>query len=543
MEEFNISDEMVLKTLRKLKISKSSGPDGLHPRFLRELASSLCIPIAIIFRTSLETMEVPVEWKQARISAIFKKGSKKLASNYRPVSLTSIVCKSMEHIIRDKLVSHMKANKAFSPKQYGFISGRSTCLQLLKVIDQWTEAIDDGKTVDTIYLDFMKAFDTVPHRRLIGKLRSYDVTDPILSWIKSFLTGRVPQVSINGAQSEWMNVTSGIPQGSVLGPVLFVIYLNDLPECVISEAYLFADDTKLYRIIYEQNDHCILQSDLDKLQDWSDIWLLRFHPDKCKAMTIGNPSEEEFKYSMKSGTERQILIRTTEEKDIGVTIDSKLEFEKHINEKINKANSIFSLIRRSYMFLDSETFLPLYRSLVRSHLDYAQSVWSPYKQKYIEALENVQRRATQQLPGFKELPYKQRLEQLKLPTLTYRRLRGDMIEVYKILHEKYDPEAASFLKLRKDCASRSGLRGHDLKLFQQRAKKNLRKNTFSLRIVSTWNKLPKEVVEAPSVNSFKNRLDKFWSKEDMLYNYKAPYTGGDATLIPEEEDEELTIEA
>ena len=192
----------------------------------------------------------------------------------------------MEKLIRTHIIQHMKVNDLFSNKQYGFIAGRSTALQLLEVIDKWSEPLDEGLDIDCIYTDFQKAFDKVPHKRLIKKIENYGITNPILSWIQDFLTRRYQQVSINGETSNQKEVTSGLPQGSVLGPILFVIYINDLPEAVESAAYLFADDTKIFRVINSLDDQHILQNDLVKLENWSDKWLLKFHPEKCKLFTI-----------------------------------------------------------------------------------------------------------------------------------------------------------------------------------------------------------------------------------------------------------------
>ena len=542
MNDLVITEAMVEKTLNKLKIDKSPGPDKLHPRFLKELAHQLSVPITIIFKTSLQTMELPTEWKQGQISAIFKKGNRKLASNYRPVSLTSIVCKSIEHIIREHVIGHMKSNKLFSSKQYGFISGRSTTLQLLQVMNIWTEALDQGHHIDAIYMDFMKAFDTVPHRRLLSKLGAHGVSNPILGWIKSFLTDRKQQVQVNGSTSEWMDVTSGIPQGSVLGPLLFIVYINDLPDHIDSEAYLFADDTKLFRVIKSEEDTGILQQDLSRALEWSEEWLLRFHPDKCKSMTIGKPKVQNRQYQLNLEGKEHKLESTQEEKDIGLTIDSGLTFEKHINGKVNKANSICALIRRTYMNLDKETFLPLYKALVRSHLEYANTVWSPYKQKFIDAIENVQRRATKQVAGLKDLPYPERLKKLKLPTLTYRRHRGDMIEVYKMLHDKYDDNITTLLKLRDSDTTRISLRGHSLTLFKPRANRNLRQSSFAIRVVDIWNSLPQKVVEAPSLNTFKCRLDKYWRDQECVYNYKASIDRKSTIFNASDEEEERPIE-
>ena len=199
------------------------------------------------------------------------------------------------------------------------------------------------------------------------------------------------------------------------------------------------------------------------------------------------------------------------------------------------------VIRRSFTTLNQHNFVPLYKALVRSHLDNAISIWSPYKQKYKDAIENVQRHATKQLPGMKNIPYEERLQRLKLPTLAYRGTRGDMIEVYKLLHGKYDSDISNIVKLHKDSDTREGKRGHSLKLFIERACTNVRKESFSLRVTRLWNDLPEVVVTAPSINSFKNRLDRHWSNEEFLYNYKAALPGSRRAFQRKVQD--LTTEA
>ena len=309
-------------------------------------------------------------------------------------------------------------------------------------------------------------------------------------------------------------------KASVLGPILFVLYINDLPENIVSNVYMFADDIKIFKTITSPRDQRILQNDLDYLTSWSSKWLLRFHPDKCNLMHVGKTIQQEYAYNMKIDNIAHEL-GVEEQKDIGVIIDSNLEFDKHINQKINKANSIMAVIRTSFTTLNQHNFVPLYKALVRSHLDYAISIWSPYKQKYKDAIENVQRRATKQLPGMKNISYDEILQRLKLPTLAYRRTRGDMIEVYKLLHGKYDGDVSNIVKLHKDSDTREETRGHRLKLFIERACTNVRKESFSLRVTRLWNDLPEVVVTAPSVN-FKNRLDRPWSTEEFSTTTKLP---------------------
>ena len=528
-----INPEEVEKLLKELKPDKSPGPDELHPAFLKELHKELSKPLSIIFTKSLNVRDVPKDWKIANVSAIFKKGKKSLASNYRPVSLTSIVCKTMEKIVRNHITEHMNNNSFFTNKQFGFMQGRSTALQLLKVLDEWTETIDSGYGIDVVYMDFQKAFDTVPHKRLIEKLKAYGIGNDMISWTQNFLQGRKQQVIVNGEKSNWHEVTSGIPQGSIVGPLMFIIFINDLPDTVTSRVYMFADDTKLFKIVKENEDREILQRDLEKLTEWTNTWLLKLHPEKCKYMQLGNKAPQNtVKYTLQ-GIE---LSETQEEKDIGVLIDNRLSFDSHISEKVKKAHQMFAVIRRNFNYLDKKSFIPLYKTLVRTHLDYANSVWAPYKIKHIEMLEGVQRRATKQIPGLSDLPYQERLRILKLPTLTYRRIRGDMIEVYKILTEKYDPNIGNFLRLRSEYSQRVGGRGHDMKLFQQRARLDIRKHYFTVRTCQTWNSLPPAVVNANNVNTFKNRLDAYWKNQELLHNYRAPLQTGSGntptTIVP-----------
>ena len=517
LDNIDITVVQVQNTLKKLKVNKSPGPDSIHPRILNEIALSISIPITDIFRTSLRNRELPERWKQAHVSAIFKKGEKTLPQNYRPVSLTCILCKMMESIVRDHFIDHMKKNNLFSDKQFGFIAGRSTTLQLLHVLNIWTEILDQGGTLDAIYCDFMKAFDKVPHQRLIYKISKYGITGNVLGWIESFLSNRTQWVQINNTKSSSSPVTSGIPQGSVLGPILFVLYINDLPEVIDKDSFLFADDTKLFREIKTHADKIQLQKDLQNLVIWSNKWLLKFHPDKCVSMNIGSYSAH---YRYKMGDHE--LSTSICEKDIGVYIDQELKFDKHINTIINKANRILAITRKTFECIDKEIFCYIFKGLVRPQLEYAAPVWSPHLIKQKGPLENVQRRATKMVPGLSNMSYPERLRTLNLPTLAYRRTRGDMIQVFKIMSDKegYDKSLPQIL-----VKNTSGLRGHDYKLFKNRSQKDLRKYSFTNRVINIWNDLPNTVVQANNVKTFEKRLDSFWANQELKFdNFKTEIT-------------------
>ena len=310
--------------------------------------------------------------------------------------------------------------------------------------------IDEGDSVDVAYLDFRKAFDLVSHRHLTYKMSKYGITGQLLRWVESFLYHRTQRVVIRGSASESFAVTSGVPQGSVLGPVLFLIYINDLPLDVVSPLSLFADDSKIFtRIVSEKNKRNsnvngneILQKDLDTVRNWASKWKMEFNVDKCKIMHLGkrNPKHT---YKMDDSN----LNETTEEKDLGVLIDCELNFEKHIKEIVNKANRMVGMIKIGFSYLDKDMFMNLYPVLVRPLLEYCVQVWSPNKQKHIDLLEGVQRRATKAVPGLRNMSYDERLRELVLLRMEDRRVRGDMIETYKIISGKEDVNSGLFFKM------------------------------------------------------------------------------------------------
>jgi hypothetical protein len=519
MSEIQITREVVFKKLRNLKTDKSPGPDHIYPKILKEAAEELASPLCEIFNRSLLDGKVPDAWKSAQVCPIHKKGPKSICNNYRPVSLTSIACKMMESIIRDNIMEYMKTNKYFSDKQFGFLPGRSTVLQLLKMLDTWTEALDNGDVIEVLYLDIQKAFDTVPHRRLLLKLEALGIKDHILAWIKDFLNRRTQFVQIGTTKSAKFPVTSGVPQGSVLGPVLFVVYINDLPDHIKSHILMFADDTKLYQI-HDGRSNNAIQDDIHELDIWTMKWQLKFHPEKCKQMIVStrrrDQAVEERWMKQRKGEEVNIvgLKKVNEEKDLGITFDHELNFKEHISKIIIKASQVMGIIRRTFKSLDIEIFKPLYISLVRSRLEYGQSIWSPYKKGDIKRIEAVQRNATRQINGFRELSYNERLQRLKLPTLYFRRLRGDMIECYKIIRGIYDEDVSpEFQRVE------GNRRGHEYKLFKRRTQSlDIRKYYFSNRVVDPWNSLPGDIVAAPSLNAFKNRLDKYWRNHPYRFD-------------------------
>ena len=449
---------------------------------------------------------------------IYKKGDKSQAGNYRPVSLTSVICKVMETFIKNALNEHLVNNNILSNHQFGFVSGRSTITQLIVTLNEWLFSLDNDTPIDAAYMDFRKAFDSVPHQRLLNKLKGYNVSGPILNWISSFLSERYQYVKINNSCSNKLKVTSGVPQGSVLGPTLFIYFINDLPNVVQNTSIkIFADDTKAYKNIKSEKDVNQLQKAINEMFEWTEKWLLRFNKDKCKILHLGtkNPKNDYF-----IGSEgQQIPLEKTElEKDLGVYVDENLNFKEHIKTTVKKSNYACYKILKNFTYREDKILVPLFKALVRPILEYGNVVWNNCIKKYMTKIENVQRKYTKHIKGLQNVPYEERLKIIKLPSIEYRQLRGDMIQVYKIAHNFYDPESTrSIFKF----ASNSRLRGHVFKINKQFTKTSKYKRFFSNRVVTKWNSLPHEVVNAKNLNEFKNKFDNL--NKDIIYSTEINY--------------------
>ena len=262
MNDIAVSKDGVIKLLKGLNPSKALGPEELHPRVLKELATELCPVFAHLFQQSIDTGEIPKEWSLANIWPLFKKSDRSLACNYRPVSLTCVPCKLLEHIVCSNIMAHLDEYKLLSDRQYAFRKGHSCETQLTTVINDWAKILNNRGQVDTFISDFEKAFDTPPHELLKSKLFSYGIGGKTLKWIDSFLCFR-QRVVVNGVKSDWAPVLSGVPQGTVLGPLLFSLYINDISSDNESEIRLFADDCVCYREIKDEKDTMKLQRDID----------------------------------------------------------------------------------------------------------------------------------------------------------------------------------------------------------------------------------------------------------------------------------------
>jgi len=342
-ETICFSTELVFDILQKLQTDKSPGPDGLHPMLLKECASTIAEPLSRIFQQSYETGSLPEDWRIAHVVHIFKKGDRTNRENYRPVSLTCVPCKVMESIIKDALIKHLESNQLLCKQQHGFQKGRSCLTNFLETMESWTQALDNGYGSDVVYLDYRKSFDSVPHQRLLEKLKEFGIKGKLRAWLEDFLMSRTMTVGVRGAFSQLQAVLSGVPQGSVIGPLLFLLFVNELPNWIKNELRMFADDTKIWCPIKTTADSITLQQDLVSLCSWSEKWQLRFNADKRKVMHIGHSLPTE--YYMTEGTRKTTLQPVQEEIDLGVVVRSGARFTKNLMRDLWQRRTYAGLLR------------------------------------------------------------------------------------------------------------------------------------------------------------------------------------------------------
>ena len=412
INNFTIEPSDTFNALASLDPSKAMGSDKISPKVLKYCATALYEPVTHLFQLSIDQGYLPLEWKLHLITPIFKSGNRSLIKNYRPISLLCIISKVLERLIFDNIIEFL-STKVLNPTQFGFLRGKSTIQQLLLFLEDITSETNSGKQVDAVYLDFCKAFDSVPHAELLHKLRTYGISGKLWAWFKGYLTGRYQSTKIDQSKSSFLPVVSGVPQGSILGPILFILYLNDLPECSLKSKLLsFADDTKCYKVISSEADATLFQEDLNRIGCWKTTWKLNFNLSKLALIHFhSNRPNLSTTYTM---CETEITSSECH-KDLGIILSSNLSWSNHHQYILAKGYGKMSLVRRTFSSHCSvETRKKLYISLIRSQLVYGSQLWRPMLIKDITKLEQLQRKATKFILQDYDSDYKSRLLSLNL---------------------------------------------------------------------------------------------------------------------------------
>lgn len=498
--QFSAAD--VVNAMKHMSNSKTRDPQNFNSCFLKRLKFVLAKPLSAVFAHIFSTGVIPSAWRTANVTPIFKKGVSSDVANYRPISLTSLFSKVFERIIKQQMLAYLLDNNLITRQQFGFLSKCSTCTQLLDSVNDWTLSVRNRHNVDVIYFDFAKAFDSVSHPKLIAKLQAYGVCDDLLAILSDFLSDRTQRVVLPNGTSTFRSIISGVPQGSVLGPVLFLIYINDIVDIFDGSdvcVKLYADDIKIYLDIKSESDGVVLQSYIDKIHDWSLKWQLQLADNKCQHSHIGlSTSVNPVNYYVSD-----VKLPTVDNvRDLGVLIDSQLTFRDHISSIVSRGHLRARQIWRCFLCKDASVLCKAFVTYVRPLLEYCSPVWSPVLITYVNKLESVQRRFTKQLPGFQSLSYDERCALLGIDRLELRRLLADLILCYKIINGLVLLSADSFFTILRDHRTR----GHSLKLLLPDSRINCRQHFFAIRVVKVWNSLPDKVVSADHLTMFINLL-------------------------------------
>ncbi|EFP04018.1 hypothetical protein CRE_27617 [Caenorhabditis remanei] len=505
IDEVSYDPYVIEYVLSKLEPKCNNSPDGIPYIILKKLCTSIALPLSLIFNQSIRSGSLPDVWKTAIVIPIYKKGSRSDPGNYRPISLTCSISKVMEKLVRRSLIEHLTRNKLLSISQYGFRSRMNTELQLLTYIGLIIRDLQKNNPVTSVYIDFRKAFDTISIFKLASKLQAYGVQGELLRWINDFLSGRSQRVLLNGVCSNTSSVGSGVPQGSVLGPLLFILFINDIGDKLESELLLYADDLKII-----SPNAATIQKDLMKLSEWCQTWQMKVAPSKCEYITFVKSKRTNLRVYSKINIELDglRLPQCDYIRDLGIIFSRDLSFDSHINSILRRAqcriNILFNVLKNSVF----DIMLKCYKVFIRPIMEYGSTLYSPTLKCLIRKVESVQKsflyRCSKKF-NFEYLSYFDTLEAYGLESLELRRLINDLVYLYKILvsNEFYSPNHVytsftHFQSLRRHSYHIKSILSNKTKFGSQ---------YLPNRLLSCWNSLPVNVFPVKSSSRcFKNNV-------------------------------------
>ena len=522
ISDITISEEEIQNAIGAMDQNSTAGPDGIPAKFLIKTKEKIAVPLGVIMRRSIDEGKIPDVLKLAYVTPIHKGGSKLKPENYRPVSLTSHIMKIFERVVKVRLLDHLKNNNLINPGQHGFVPGRSTQTQLLDHFCRVYEALEEGARLDTVYLDFAKAFDKVDHNVLLKKLAANKIKGKLGRWIREFLNERKFRVVVNGVVSEEQNVKSGVPQGTVLAAILFIIMISDIDKdiirCIVS---CFADDTRINMKVKTEEDKKAMQEDLNKIYRWAEENIMKFNEAKFEQMTCGITKEVDVEpYKTATSTEIEFKSRV---KDLGVVTNENVRFKEHIDGVVLACRVKQGNILRNFSTRKEETMMKLYKTHIRSKAEYCCIVWSPTLKQEISKIERIQKSFTKKINGMDDMNYHQRLKSLKLYSLERRRERYMIINTWQQLEGQRD----NLMDFKVNERSRHRtIKSTRVKWNGNNKNSSIIYNSPALKMMRLFNAIPEDIRDTTGVKLeiFKRKLDK-WLKlvpdTPIIDNYRA----------------------
>lgn len=502
MKPVEISVRGIETLLGNIDETKANGPDGISPRILKRCAGPISLYLYLIYVKSLSTGTLPDDWKIAHVVPIHKGGSKKEVSNYRPISLTAISCKIIEHILYTEIMGHIINNNILISEQHGFRKGLSCVTQLAEFYHELATSVDDGGQTDCVFLDFRKAFDTVSHPLLLNKLKLLNLDFNVFRWIENYLSQRRQCVVLNGKNSGFVDVTSGVPQGSVLGPLLFLLYVNDISVGISSRIRLFADDCVVYKKIKDEQDAALLQRDLESINTWCSTWQMKLNPKKCVHMCF---TKKKKKIESHYRIENNLISNESTFKYLGVTLSSDCSWNAHVDDVIVRAGRALNFIQRNLKCSQPDLKKTAYLTCVRPILEYACAVWDPSQSTLIDKLEKIQNRAARFVLdryGRRESCTKMKCE-LNWELLSARRKKLRLKFLFLIYNNKTGINRELYVKQPHYISRRTD---HMLKIREYHARTNMYANSFFVKTIAEWNRLSEDQVCSTNEDVFFSKL-------------------------------------
>ena len=505
LNSITVTEQDVKDQLTNLNSNKPGGPDEIMPRLIKTFNTSLIKPLTLLFNRSLQLGQVPNQWKMSNVSAIFKgKGSENDPSNYRPISITSCIGKILEKIIFKYLYNYLQENNILTKYQSGFRPKDSTVNQLLEIYHTIIENLDNQKDIKFIFCDVSKAFDKVWHKGLLHKLRKYGISGNMLNWLNSYLSGRQQRVKNEGFYSTWLSTNAGVPQGSVLGPYLFLLYINDITENIKTNIRLFADDTSLYTVIENEDSIHLLNEDLREIARWADDWLIILNPTKTKSMTFTRKHENNWPEAVFNNI---IIEDEKSHTHLGITLSSDATWGEHIQNIYNKAAYRLNIMRMLKYDLDRKSLNRFYISFIRPMLEYGNILWDNCTKQQSDLLESIQLDAARIITGLRKGTNHDMLyAELGISSLASRRQDAKLIQFFKILNNEAPSYIDEIIRNFKTHNNEYNLRNTNLR--HPTPSTTSYQKSFFISTIDLWNNIDPELKNCTSLYSFKSTLKK-----------------------------------